>query len=96
MYTLPPLSSVHPFPFSLACSINSPYGASCIDQAKIKTFVEEQNLRYPMVLLGDKEGVLRLVMDHQELARCDGKADVMVEKLRGKGVLSERETISKI
>ena len=42
-----------------------------------------------MVLMGDGDGNLRLVMSNEELAKCDGKAEVMVEKLKEKGVVEE-------
>ena len=42
-----------------------------------------------MVLLGDGDQNLRLVMSNVELTKCDGKAEMMVERLEEKGVVEE-------
>ena len=43
-------------------------------------------MRYPVVLLEQQEGALKVVMDSEELASCDGDAQQFVAKMREKGV----------
>ena len=50
--------------------------------------METNKLRYPMVLMGDGKGGLKVTMDSQELASCGGDAQLFVKKLREKGALS--------
>ncbi len=50
--------------------------------------MEENKYQYPMVLMGEGAGGqgYKMVMDHEELAACDGNAQQFVLKLREKGV----------
>ena len=52
-----------------------------------KKYVESNHLRYPVVLSGDKEGNLKVVIDNSELGACAGDPQKFVTKLREKGVL---------
>ncbi|KAF6231694.1 hypothetical protein HO173_009996 [Letharia columbiana] len=56
--------------------------------SEIKSFVQEKKLSYPMILAGEGEGNLRVVMDRQELGECGGNAQQLAAKLREKGVVS--------
>lgn len=60
---------------------------------KIKEFLAAHKYRYPMVLMGEEGGhEYKLVMDHDELAACNGNAQQFVVKLREKGVFGATST----
>ena len=54
--------------------------------------MEENKYQYPMVLMGEGEEGYKLVMDHEELAACNGNAQQFVLKLREKGVFGATTT----
>ncbi|KAL8856969.1 MAG: hypothetical protein Q9178_006464 [Gyalolechia marmorata] len=61
---------------------------------EVREFVEENKYQYPMVLMGEEAGGegYKLVMDHEELAACNGNAQQFVLKLREKGVFGATAT----
>ncbi|KAL6721673.1 hypothetical protein ACLMJK_000777 [Lecanora helva] len=56
---------------------------------EVNEFVEKEKPKFPVVLGrgGEGKGDLRVLMDKEELAGCGGDGNVLVEKLREKGVL---------
>ncbi|KAL8918389.1 MAG: hypothetical protein Q9172_005448 [Xanthocarpia lactea] len=61
---------------------------------EVREYVESNKYRYPMVLMGEAAGGqgYKLVMDHEELAACNGNAQQFVLKLREKGVFGAGAT----
>lgn len=60
---------------------------------QIKRFVETNEYRYPMVLMGEGQDY-KLVMDNNELVACNGNALQLVQKLREKGAFGSPSTTS--
>ena len=54
---------------------------------QVRRFVEEKQVPFPVVLLDEQNGALKVVMDSQELASCGGDAQQFVATMREKGVL---------
>ena len=53
----------------------------------MKRFIEENKLRYPMVLYSDHASGLHMTMNSEELAGYNGDAKSFVAKLNEKGAL---------
>ena len=58
-----------------------------VGRNQMKKYAESNHLRFPVVLAGDNEGGLEVVMDSSELGACAGDPQRFVSKLREKGVL---------
>ena len=56
-----------------------------VDQ--VRTFVAEAGEPYPMILLENAQGVLRVAMKKDELGTCGGDAQAFVRALRQKNIL---------
>lgn len=54
---------------------------------QVKQFVEQAGESYPLVVSGDAEKNLEVVMNKAELGTCGGDAKKFVVMLREKGVL---------
>lgn len=57
----------------------------------MKGFVASANLRYPAVVADKAEGGFVEVMSSSELAACKGDAQKMVEGLREKGYMQQKQ-----
>lgn len=51
-----------------------------------RSFMETEKVTYPVALY-ESDGHIQVVMDHFELAKCHGDAELFLEELRAKNVL---------
>ncbi len=61
---------------------------------QVKEFVLKERLEYPMVLVKDGKGVLRCLMNSEELASFGGSPEKFVGRLREKAVFSSESSSS--
>lgn len=57
----------------------------------MKTFLAEKNVRYPAVVVGRSGGDFDVVMDSSELTAFKGDAQKMLEGLRQKGLMQQKQ-----
>ncbi|KAF2678474.1 hypothetical protein K458DRAFT_491279 [Lentithecium fluviatile CBS 122367] len=59
--------------------------------SEMKEFVTSKQVRYPAVVAGKDGGGFEVVMDSSELAACKGDAQKMIEGLREKGIMQQKQ-----
>ena len=59
----------------------------------MKRFVEQAAEPYPLVVSGDADKNLKVVMNRDELGSCGGDAQKFIGMLRDKGVLGSQASL---
>lgn len=60
---------------------------------QLKSFLETNGLRYPLIVLADHKGGLEQVLSSSDLTACKGDPKAMVAKLRDIGLLQAQPSL---